>query len=214
MTARHSPNFMLVSDYRIPNPTRVWPLLQRRKTDLARIGAIRVIVHAAIADYGRVLVTIVMKARQPIVDLLRSRVFFDWFAELGVDDLPTVFAGRIIEVIGLTTDSDEPASAVVLAAMTAVDDVEALVANFRSSDKHFADSGGQKIGIYQAFDDPQEVLMLQQIDNEDHAWRWIADLDSSAAKWMAHSDLAGYPPLFVGKLWHDVVIDEAAMDAP
>ena len=81
---------MITSDYRVPDPERVWPLLQRRKKELADIGAQSVLVYTSTHDYGRVLVTIVVRSREPIVELLRSRVFFDWFDAVGVEDIPAV----------------------------------------------------------------------------------------------------------------------------
>ena len=90
-------SMVIASDYRVPDPERVWPLLQRRKSALASIGAHHVLVYASTHDYGRVLVTIGVRSREPIVELLRSRVFFDWFDAVGVEDIPAVFAGEIVE---------------------------------------------------------------------------------------------------------------------
>ena len=88
---------VIASDYRVPDPTRVWPLLERNKAALADIGAHHVLVYTSTHDYGRVLVMIGVHSREPIVELLRSRVFFDWFDAAGVDDIPAVFAGEIID---------------------------------------------------------------------------------------------------------------------
>ena len=88
---------VIASDYRVPDPTRVWPLLERNKAALADIGAHHVLVYTSTHDYGRVLVMIGVHSREPIVDLLRSRVFFDWFDAAGVEDIPAVFAGEIID---------------------------------------------------------------------------------------------------------------------
>ena len=88
---------VIASDYRVPDPTRVWPLLQRNKTALADIGAHHVLVYTSTHDYGRVLVMIGVHSREPIVELLRSRVFFDWFDAVGVEDIPAVFAGEIVD---------------------------------------------------------------------------------------------------------------------
>ena len=91
---------VIASDYRVPDPEQVWPLLKRRRSALADIGAHHVLVYTSTHDYGRVLVTIGVHSREPIVELLRSRVFFDWFDAVGVDDIPAVFAGEIVERFG------------------------------------------------------------------------------------------------------------------
>src|ERR1700754_4400056 len=90
-------SMVIASDYRIPDPTRVFPLLQRNKAALADIGAHHVLVYTSTHDHGRVLVMIGVHSREPIVELLRSRVFFDWFDDTGVEDIPAVFAGEIVD---------------------------------------------------------------------------------------------------------------------
>src|SRR5262249_2749789 len=98
---------VIASDYRVPDPTRVPRLLESRKSALAGIGAHHVMVHESTVDQGRVLVSIAVHNREPIVDLLRSRVFFDWFDAVGVEDIPAVFAGELVDRIDLT-DSANP----------------------------------------------------------------------------------------------------------
>ena len=93
----HSHSLVIASDYRVPDPEQVWPLLTRRRSALADIGAHHVLLYTSTHDPGRVLVTIGVRSREPIVELLRSRVFFEWFDAVGVDDIPAVFAGEIVE---------------------------------------------------------------------------------------------------------------------
>ncbi len=116
---------VIASDYRVPDPTRVWPLLERNKSALADIGAHHVLVYTSTHDYGRVLVMIGVHSREPIVELLRSRVFFDWFDAVGVDDIPAVFAGEIVDrfVAAPATPPTPAAPGVVVAAIASVDDV-------------------------------------------------------------------------------------------
>ena len=76
-------SMVIASDYRVPDPTKVWPLLERNKAALADIGAHHILVYTSTHDYGRVLVMIGVHSREPIVELLRSRIFFDWFDAVG-----------------------------------------------------------------------------------------------------------------------------------
>lgn len=64
-------SLVIASDYRVPDPGRVWPLLQRNKSALADIGAHHVLIYASTHDSGRVLVMIGVRSREPIVELLR-----------------------------------------------------------------------------------------------------------------------------------------------
>jgi heme-degrading monooxygenase HmoA len=184
----------------------VWPLLQRRKSELAGIGAHHVLVYKSTADYGRVLVTIGLRSREPIVELLRSRVFFDWFDAVGVEDIPAVFAGEIVERFDSGAPSAPTAPGVVLAAITSVDDVSVLAAEIRGALQRFKAAGIRETRIFRAFDDGHEVLILQEVDDENRARRWIEHPDA-VAQWMTHAGVGAYPPLFVGRLVDMMRID-------
>jgi hypothetical protein len=200
-------SLVIASDYRVPDPTRVPRLLESRKSALAGIGAHHVIVHASTVDQGRVLVSIAVHNREPIVDLLRSRVFFDWFDAVGVEDIPAVFAGELVDRIDLTDAANPVPPGIIIAATTSVQDVSTLIDRVHQALGRFRDAGIQKTWIFQAFDDPQEVMILQQIDNEDNARRWIEHPDPSA-EWIENAGMGAYPPLFVGEFLHMMRIDE------
>jgi hypothetical protein len=192
-------SMVIASDYRVPNPERVWPLIQRRKAALAGIGAHHVLVYTSTHDHGRVLVTIGVRSREPIVELLRSRVFFDWFDAVGVEDIPAVFAGEIVERFNSGTPSQPTAPGVVIAAIASVDNVSVLTAEIRGALPRFQKAGVRETRVFKAFDDGHEVLILQEIDDENAARRWIEHPDV-VARWMTGAPVGAYPPLFVGKL--------------
>ena len=191
---------VIASDYRIPDPTQVWPLLERRKSALADIGAHHVLVYTSTHDYGRVLVMIGIHSREPIVELLRSRVFFDWFDAVGVEDIPAVFAGEIVDRFVAAPPSTPGAPGVVVAAIASVDDVSALTAEVRSAMDRFIAAGIRKTWVFQAFDDDHEVLILQEFPDEESARQWIEHPDA-AAQWMSGAGVGPYPPLFVGQFF-------------
>src|SRR6201997_521164 len=153
---------VIASDYRVPDPTRVWPLLERNKAALADIGAHHVLVYTSTDDHGRVLVMIGVHSREPIVELLRSRVFFDWFDAAGAQAIPAVFAGEIVDRFVPALPSAPSAPGVVVAAIASVDDVSALTAGVRSAMNRFTAAGIRKTWVFQAFDRDQEVLILQE----------------------------------------------------
>jgi len=191
---------VIASDYRIPDPTQVWPLLERRKSALADIGAHHVLVYTSTHDYGRVLVMIGVHSCEPIVELLRSRVFFDWFDAVGVEDIPAVFAGEIVDRFVAAPPSTPGAPGVVVAAIASVDDVSALTAEVRSAMDRFIAAGIRKTWVFQAFDDDHEVLILQEFPDEESARQWIEHPDA-AAQWMSGAGVGPYPPLFVGQFF-------------
>jgi hypothetical protein len=203
----HSHSLVIASDYRVPDPEKVWPLLKRRRSALAAIGAHHVLVYTSTHDYGRVLVTIGVRSREPIVELLRSRVFFDWFDAVGVEDIPAVFAGEIVERFGSIAPSARAAPGVVVAAIASVDDVATLTAEIRCALPRFEAAGIRETRLFQAFDDGHEVMILQELDDEDRAREWIEHPDT-AAPWIAGAGVGAYPPVFVGKFFDMMRIDE------
>jgi hypothetical protein len=199
-----SHSMVIASDYRVPDPEQVWPLLTRRRSALADIGAHHVLLYTSTHDHGRVLVTIGVRSREPIVELLRSRVFFDWFDAVGVDDIPAVFAGEIVERFGPVAPS---APGVVVAAMSAVDDVPSLTHEIRRALPRFEAAGIRQTRLFQAFDDSHEVMIMQELDDENQARRWIEHPDP-AAPWIDGAGVGAYPPVFVGKFFDMMRIDE------
>ena len=212
MTTGDIHSMVIASDYRVPDPTKVWPLLQRNKPALADIGAHHVLVYTSTHDHGRVLVMIGVHSREPIVELLRSRVFFDWFDAVGVDDIPAVFAGEIVDrfvAAPPTSPSGPPTPAapgVVVAAIASVDDVAALTAEVRSAMDRFTAAGIRKTWVFQAFDDDHEVLILQEFPDEEGARQWI-DHPDAAAEWLSGAGVGAYPPLFVGRYFNMMRIE-------
>lgn len=193
-------SMVIASDYRVPDPTRVWPLLERNKAALADIGAHHVLVYTSTHDHGRVLVMIGVHSREPIVELLRSRVFFDWFDEAGVEDIPAVFAGEIVDRFIAQPPKTPAAPGVVVAAIASVNDVSLLTSEVGTAIDRFTTAGIRKTWVFQAFDDDHEVLILQEFPDEQSARRWI-DHPDAAAQWMSGAGIGAYPPLFVGRFF-------------
>jgi hypothetical protein len=201
-------SLVLASDYRVRDPERVWPFLERRHDALADLGAHHVLVYASTTEPGRVLVMMAIHAREPVLELLRSRVFFDWFDAVGVDDIPAVFAGEEVERLDLSAESDVTAPEVVVSVVIPVDDVTNLVAHVRETTDELRVAGIRKVLIFSAFDNPREVMLLLQIDDEAHARHWLR-YSELAAEWLQKAGIGAYPPVFVGKFRHMIRIDEA-----
>ncbi|MEZ0383875.1 fatty-acid--CoA ligase [Mycobacterium sp. pW045] len=252
-----SRSLVLVTDYRVPDPARVWPLLRRHRDSLAHLGASHVLVYTSSVDPGRVLALMSIRAAQPVTDLLRDEAFMAWFDAVGVDDIPAVFAGSLVERIELADSArlaeplgsgggpgfaspppargptpaslaeppgscggpgfaspppargPTPASlaeppGVVVAAVAEVVDAEALIDHVHDTAGAFAAAGIRKVLIFQAFDNPREVFMLQEAAEEvgeAGAGQWISQPEF-AAEWVTRAGVGVYPPVFVGRLAH------------
>jgi hypothetical protein len=202
-----SQSLVLSSDYRIPDPERVWPLLEKRQHALAGMGAHHVLVYSSTSDPGRVMVLIAIHTKETVIELLRSRVFFEWFDAVGVEDIPAVFAGELVERLDLSGETVPTAPEVMVSVVTTVDDVTNLITHVRETAAELRGGGVRKLLIFDAFDDAREVMMLFEIDNEDHARHWLRDSEL-ASEWMGKAGMGAYPPVFVGRLRQTLRIDE------
>lgn len=202
MKDRLANSLVLVADYRVPDPSAVWPLLQRRTGALADIGVHHVLLYTSTTDSERVLVILGIHAHEPVLDLLRSRVIFDWFDAVGVQDLPAVFAGELYERIdfGIPGSAAEERAAppVMVSMITSVADIGALNDRVHGAAKAFQASGVQRFWSFRALDDPHEVLILQQVGDELSARRWLHDSDD-AAEWLTEAGVGACPPVFIGR---------------
>ena len=200
-------SLVLASDYRVSHPERVGPLLERRQAGLLDLGAHHALVYASTTDPERVLAIVAVHAREPVLDLLRSRVLFEWFDAVGVEDIPAVFAGEQIERLVLSPAAEPTVPEVLVSMVTPVDDLGALRGHVHDTRNAMRDAGVRTVTIFSAFDNPLEVMLLLQIDDEAHARHWLSDSEL-AAEWLTKAGIGAYPPVFVGRFDSMVRIGE------
>jgi hypothetical protein len=192
-------SLVLTTNYRVPDPSRVWPLLQRRRDGLAALGAHHVFVYDSATDPERVLVSIALHTREPVAELLRSQTFFEWFDAVGVEDLPAVFAGELIERFDFVDVSVAAPPGIVIVGIMVVDDAAAFRVHVRETRDVFLEAGIRRVRIFEAFDDPHEVMFLHELSDAESAERWLRRPDI-AAEWFSDAGVGAYPPLFIGRL--------------
>ncbi|MBP2452179.1 hypothetical protein JOF57_002092 [Mycolicibacterium lutetiense] len=182
--------------------------MKKHRSGLLSIGAHHVVLYKSIWEPGRVLVTIGIRHARSIRDVLRSPAIFEWFDISGVEDIPPIFGGEVVEKIDLTEPApDEHVAGVIVGAVATVDDVPTLMRKVHDGLERFEQGGIRKIWVYQALDDGQEVMILQEVSDEISARQWI-DHPDAAAEWMTTAGFGAYPSLFVGKLAHIMNVDE------
>jgi hypothetical protein len=104
---------------------------------------------------------------------------------------------------------------VIVGVITLVQDVATLMDKVHGAGERFAQAGVRKVWVYRALDDGQEVMILQEIENEISARRWI-DHPDAAAEWMqldtgghdGEDGTGAHPTVFVGTLAHLMTVDE------
>lgn len=189
--------YVFAVEFRVPDAEHIWPVLERHQESLVDLGARYAFVYESIAEPGRVLVVIGIRTEQPLLNLLRSRHFFNWFDAVGVTDIPAVFAGQTAERFDLS-EPPEPGTELVVAAVTPVEDVDDFLEIVRASLLEFKQAGIRRTLVYTAFDSPHEVMFLQQLADKEQALRWAENSDI-ASTWLAAAGVGAYPPVFVGR---------------
>lgn len=193
-------SLVLALDYRVDDVGRTWSLIQHGHSPLVDLGARHAVLYTSEFEPDRVLVTIGLRHRVSVKELLRSPAVFEWFDRSGVNDLPAIFAGEVIEKINLAASVDEQdGSEVIVGAVATVADPADLMAKVHAGLDRFAGAGVRKVWVYQAVDDGHEVMTLLEIDSAASAQRWI-DHPDTAAEWMSGIGIGGYPGPFVGKV--------------
>jgi hypothetical protein len=204
----HEPHSLILAcDFTVDDTDRMWRWIQGQREALADIGTHHLVVYASLWEPGRILVTTGIRQQQSIRRIVQSPTIFEWFDVAGLADIPPIFGGEVVEKIDLVdTASPTPTDAVVLGVISSVSDVTALVARVHEAAASFRAAGVRRVWIYRAFDDGQEVMILEEIDDETHLRRWI-DKPHAAAEWMSRARLGVYPPMFVGRVAHQMTID-------
>ena len=200
-------SLVLAADYRVPDFDHWWATLTGDLPRLPSLGAHHIVVYRSLDDASRIFVTIGVRERRPIGALLRSPVMFSWFDSAGVDEIPPMFAGEVVEKLELAGEAAAPAvpGAVIVAAIAPVGRLEGpegldrLRASVHAAVARLAASGVRRFWIYRALDDQAEVMILLQIATERQAEQWVRHPDAAAA-FMAEAGAGAYPPLFVGRL--------------
>lgn len=202
-------SLILAADYRVDDPVSMWNSLKARQDSLANIDAHHVVLYTSIWEPGRILVTIGISHPNSVRDVLRSPAIFDLFDISGVQDIPAIFAGEVVEKIDLYDGEPGPAESavagVIVGVVTTVDSVDDLMVKVHGALDRIRQSGVRKLWVYRAFDDGHEVLILQEVENESRARRWI-DHPDAAAEWMSRAGFGAYPSLFVGKFAHHMTV--------
>lgn len=201
-------SLILACDFRVEDIDAMWEWLKQHRPGLHSIGAHHVVLYQSLWEPGRVLVTIGIRHARSIRDVLRSPAVFEWFDISGAQDIPPIFGGEVVEKIDLYEPTPKlHVAGVIVGAMSAVDNVVALMDKVHDGLARFREAGVRKVWVYQALDDGHEVMILQEITDEADARKWI-DHPDAAAEWMSKAGFGAYPTLFVGTLAHVMTVDK------
>ncbi len=193
-----SRTYVFAVEFQVPASERVGPVLELHQESLIDLGARYAFVYDSIPEPGKVLVVIGIRTEQPLLNLLRSPYFFEWFDAVGVNELPAVFAGEKVERFDLD-DPPRPGSDLVVAAVMPVENVEEFMTWVRKSLDDFGRAGIRRTLVYRAFDNPREVMFLQQLEDKESALLW-AEQSDAASTWLESAGIGAYPPVFIGRL--------------
>ena len=220
-------SLVLAADYRVPDFDHWWATLTRDLPRLPGLGAHHIVVYRSLDDANHVFVTIGVRERSPAAaggqaspaaaggqastaaaggqaSTPALALMLSWFDSAGVEEIPPLFAGEVVEKLDLDPETGEPGGVVVaaiapVARLEGAEGFDRLRASVHAAAARLAASGVRRFWIYRALDDQAEVMILQEIATERQAEQWIRHPDA-AAGFMAAAGVGAYPPLFVGRL--------------
>lgn len=205
ITQTHS-SLLLASTYRVSDVDQMWREVTSQTELLRQLRVRHVVVYTSSWDPRRVMVTVALRPDRPTQDFVRSPTLRTWFAAAGADELPAVFLGEIAQKITVRPDSETTLpDGVVIGAITAVTDVPRLMAEIDREKSRFDIAGVRRVWVYQAIDNHQEVLILQDCENLRNAQHWV-DHPDKAAEWMSRAGIGVYPKVFIGTLTHRLTV--------
>ncbi len=205
-----TPSLVLAADHQVDDVQSVQSLLPDYQTALSAIGAHHLVLYRSVQDACRILVTLGIHQPRSVAELLRSGGVTGWFNDLGVEDLPAIFAGRLLAKLDLEDPTPLAQQAhVIVKAVVPVHDVSQLVANARNAASELSMAGMRKFWVYQAFDDPQEAMILTEVDSKTSALRWI-DHPGPSTEWLSEAGIGVYPELFIGEVVQVMTIPTAS----
>jgi hypothetical protein len=191
-------SIVLAAEYRVKDYARWWSIVEKTPAELRTLGAHHLVVYRALDDGDRIFSTLGVRSREPLRALLGSRQMMEWFDLAGVEDIPSLFAGDVLEKLDLTEFTGRP-GAVIVAGVVRLDDPARWLGGVHAAADQLRASGVTRVWTYRAFDDDQELMILQEIETERQARDWITH-GGKVAEWMAGAGIGAYPPLFVGRL--------------
>ena len=197
---------ILAAEYTVNDFEHWQSILEQTPSQLRHLGARRLVVYRALDEGNRVFTTVGIRKPQRVQKLLASPIPLEWFDLAGVQDIPSLFVGNRVERIDLAQSSAGDLGAVIVAGIVRLDDPRKWLASVHEAADDLRNGGVLRIYVYGAIDDDREVLIMQLIDTERHARRWLKYKDEVAA-WMVRAGVGAYPQLFVGRLANDLTID-------
>ena len=200
-------SLVLAADYRVRDFDAWWGKIPSEIVALARMSAHHVVVYRSVDDPGRIFVTIGVHEQGTLQTLLRSPDVFEWFDTAGVEDVPPVFAGSVVEKIDLHEGSaltGEPA-AVIVASIVRLESIGRLQEAVHASLDGIREAGILRYWLYRALDDAHEAMIIREIATEQQARHWLR-YPELGAKFMTDVGVGLYPPPFVGSLVQTIAI--------
>ena len=188
---------MLAVEHEVRDFDRWWSQVQGGRVHLATLGT-ALLAYRSLTDPNHVFVCMALSARESMEGLLRSGVVLEWFDAAGVEEVPPIFVGRD----GARFDVDVTRSAVpqvVVTTVARVADPSRVMDRLTRDENAMRAWGVRRTYVYRALDDEREVLIIQALDSEEHAARWLQHHEL-LGEWLTGEGEGVYPPVFAGTL--------------
>ena len=202
-------SLVLGCDLRVRDYQRWWHVVSGAREQLARAGVRHLVVYRAADDGRRIFTTIGLHSREPVDRLMAAPEILTWFDMAGIDDIPPVFVGTLVQKLRYlegSGDGTDWATGEIVASIFRAADYGKYLDRVHASRQQFVDVGMRQFWIYRALDDAAEIMSLQEIDSHRHAQAWL-DYQAAVGDFYREAGVGVYPPIFVGTLGEVIQID-------
>ena len=193
---------VLGCDFRVRDYQRWWDVVDGAREQLALAGVRHLVVYRAAADARRIFTTIGLQSREPVDRIMAAPEILTWFDLAGIDDVPPVFVGTLVDKLRYLDDAGGGTDWVtgeIVASIFRAADYSKYLDRVHASRQQFIDVGMRQFWIYRALDDDAEIMSLQEIDSHRHAEAWL-DYPAAVDDFYREAGVGVYPPIFVGTI--------------
>jgi hypothetical protein len=190
-------SLVLAADYEVPDFEQWQKDLNQQRAVPPALADAHIVIYRSVDDAKRIFVRITVRS-QAVDALLRSPEVFEWFDIAGLEELPPVFAGRLLAEIDLKAPDHAGGDGVLVASIAVLPNVEGLINAVRASGDRMRSYGVRRYWVHRALDNDDEVMIMRDIATPGQARRWLDD-PGVKERFLIHGGAGIYPPPFIGR---------------
>jgi hypothetical protein len=190
----------------VPDDDRWESMLEAATDSMRELGVMRRWAYRSLIDPVEVFSGVLVSSAEKAMGMMRSLQMTDWLTRAGVEDVPPFFVGSRVASFDLTAGQRVDGQFVV-ASIHTVRDFDRWMTMVDTDRPWMVDGGTRHVWLYQAIDDPGEVMGMMSLRSEAAA-RSLLEGGLTRESWFDESGIDVHPPAFLGRRTQLVDYDE------